>query len=150
MQSALEWLCMTVWSSILFSDCNSQAKDGSDLLIWESITWGWTSLPVPALLKGLGCEGHATLLKTKACFLILTISTHLDKLKMYIVKLSELLWAIFVQREEHMPNSKTNTVNSFLGHIFSLTVCSYSSSFLTLWNFLIAAMRYGNLHITIE
>lgn len=150
MQSALEWLCMTVWSSILFSDCSTQAKEGSDLSVWESITWGWTSFPIPALLKGLGCEGLAALLKTKASFLILTISTQLDKLKMHIFTLSELLWAIFVQCEEHMPNFKTNTVNSLPGHIFSLTVCSYSSSFLTLWNFLIAAMRYGNLHITIE
>lgn len=123
---------MMVWYSILFSDCNTRAKEGSDLSVWESITWGWTSLPIPALLKGLGCEGHAALLKTKASFLILTISTQLDKLKMYIVKLSEQLWAIFVQCEEQMPNSKANTVTPLPGHIFSLTVCSYSSSFLTL------------------
>lgn len=99
---------MTVWSYLVFCDCNTQAEEGSNLLVQEFRSGAG---PAPQHLlcpKIWAVRGTQHFSKQKPPFL--TISILLDKLKVYIAKLSELFWAIFVQREEHMLDSKPYTV----------------------------------------
>lgn len=101
---------MTVWSYLVFCECNTHAKEGSDLFVQEFSSGAG---PAPQHLlcpKIWALRGTQHFSKQKPPFL--TISIFLDKLKMCIAKLSELLWAILVQREEHMLDSKRYTVTS--------------------------------------
>lgn len=71
--------------------------NSSNQSIRESFPWGWTSLHVHALFKGLVSKGHTELLKTKGP---LIISIQINKyiyIKKDIIKLSVIIRGYFCQ-----------------------------------------------------
>lgn len=71
--------------------------NSSNQSVRESFTWGWTSLHVHALFKGLGCEGHTELLKTKGSLIISIQLNTSKKKKKDIIKLSVIMRGYFCQ-----------------------------------------------------